>query len=251
MRHQLSAQLRLCTAFSAAIVATVGGAGTAAADLVDGPWDQFGDSHLDNDANGTGWAYDEILVNGHFETGDLSAWTIGNEAPAPEWAALSGSAGATAFGPADGGYFATPWTRGGWEARTASTLWQLADLPAEREDEALVRFEAYTAWDAIEFELDWFVSDDAGQLALLRSDDLGHYGERIGSGTDAYHQLLSIPEGATHALFRSRGVLTDGNWIDAGFDKASIVTARAIPEPTSVAVIAVAGALLATRRRRW
>ncbi|MEL7238370.1 MAG: hypothetical protein AAGK78_05865 [Planctomycetota bacterium] len=211
-------------------------------------------------SGGPTYTYTDILINGHFDQPDLFAWTnagsVGGGAAVPEWGSVSGSVGGVPFGSSDGTEFATPWTDGGgFDNGAQSLLTQLCTLPDVHTGNARVAFEAIWAYDAIRFDLEWFAAgayDDDGHpldLTSLGSVDMGSYGGVNGSGVDEYLEILAIPDGATHVRFNAIGELTDGSWLDAGFDQASIVLASPVPEPAG---LAAAGLLagLAMRRRR-
>ncbi len=243
---------------SSLLIALAASASVAAASPV--PWDDI-DRHIDqsednDDATVGGFAYGELLKNGTFDgqadAGTLNHWTpiVGD---GPAWDALDGSIGAFPFGPADGGYFATTWTGtdSDWTLGvTRSTLAQTAALPVHANAMARVRVDALTARDTVRFDIEWLADDGAGGLSPLSSIDLGTYGGLTGGSVDAVDRVLDVPAGATHVSFRAEAILTDGYWVDAGFDNASIVMAQPVPEPTSAGLAGVALLACAARRRR-
>ena len=217
------------------------------------PWDLF-DTSGDGGTAG-GFAYGELLKNGTFDLGDdrgtLNHWTplvdVG-----PDWAALDGTVGAFPFGPDAGDYFATTLTGGNssWPLGvTRSTLEQTVALPAHADAAVRVRVDAYTARDRVGFELVWLTDDATGGLVPLDAVDLGEYGGSNGGSLAQVDGVYDVPLGATHATFRSIARLTDGYWIDAGFDNASLLMAQPIPEPATAGVLALAAGALALRRR--
>ena len=238
---------RLAVAVGLAVAA--GPASLAAAGPV--PWGDFQDAWIGPNPPGPDnpFVYAESLGNGGFEAGGLAPWAVTTQHRANEWGVLQGSGGAVPFGPGDGSHFATPWTSGGgWSLGQTSVLTQSAALPAGHTGDALVRFEAVWAYDAIAFELTWL---DAAGAAVGPAVSLGTYGGRPGVGNDLFRQVLPVPADATGFAFTAAARLADGTWIDAGFDRASVVTARPVPEPGALAAAWVgAGALLAQRRRR-
>ncbi len=225
------------------------GAATLPSAGADVPWNRFEDAWLQSNGGHTGddnpFTYHEQLINGGFESGGLAGWRLVTALRPPEWHVVSGTVGQHPFGSSDGSYFATVWPTGGaWPAGSVSILDQQAGLSPTHTGEALVRFEAIWAYDAIAMELDWV--DASG--GLLERVELGDFGGRPGVGNEAYRQVVPIPAGATGFVFRGLAQLKDGSWIDSGFDHASVVIATPIPEPASGA--ALAAALLLLRRRR-
>ncbi len=225
---------------------------TTAATVI--PWENFQDEWVDSPtapAGGGGWAYDEILINGRFEAGNLAPWITANTTAGPAWRLASGTAGQFPFGPADNSNFATPWTTGSWPMGTTSSLEQLADLPMDRQGEALIRFEAITSWDRIRFEIDWLAELPGGGHSVVEHVNLGEYGGATGALNYEYESTHLVPISATHVNFRATGLLANGSWIDAGFDNASIVLAvTPVPEPTTVLLLAIAPLALLGRVRR-
>lgn len=215
-----------------------------------GVWDDF-----DNGTTGGGFDYDDILINGHFDN-DLVAWDqAGNPdhtSPAPLWDVGAGEIGGSPFGSSDGSKFASPWYGGGnWDLGTRSQLTQLCVLPTVHTGEARVTFEAIWAWDGIDFDLEWLAEDAAapGTFTSLGQVDMGQYGADESVDYATYLEFLTIPDGSTHLRFTATGVLANGTWIDAGFDRASIVLASTTPEPASLGTLGLVS-LLALRRRR-
>ena len=192
------------------------------------------------------FAYDEILRNGGFEANGLEFWDVVRPPASPTWKAQAGSGGSSPFGPADASTFATPWTTGGHALGTTSTLAQVGVLPPVHTGAALVRFEAFAAYDRIDLDLEWLDAAGGGLGAI----DLGSYGATPGLTRAFYEAAHAVPDGAAAVRFRATGVLTNGNWIDSGFDHASIVLARPVPEPAAAGTALAAGALALRRRRR-
>ena len=170
------------------------------------------------------------------------------------WPTNDDATGNTAlrFGPDAGDYFATTLTGGNssWPLGvTRSTLEQTVALPAHADAAVRVRVDAYTARDRVGFELVWLTDDATGGLVPLDAVDLGEYGGSNGGSLAQVGGVYDVPLGATHATFRSLARLTDGYWIDAGFDNASLLMAQPIPEPATAGVLALAAGALALRRR--
>jgi hypothetical protein len=191
--------------------------------------------------NASAYEYLELLQNGGFDAG-LDHWEQ-DLTVLPAWSAQSGPAGLFPFGPA-GDSFATPWTGGGHITPHSVSLWQSAVVPMGW-DEATLGGDAFAAWDAVELDVLWY--DNSG--TLLRQDSLGRVGDSAGGVAASPDLTVAVPTAATSVTFIGEAFLLDGNWIDAGFDNASIRLSRMIPEPTTAAVVSMATLVLLRRRR--
>jgi len=190
------------------------------------------------------WAYQELLVNGDFGTGDLFAWTFVGP---PAWQVSLGEVGLHPFGPGESNPFANALSSGRHPVGTTVDLWQTAMLPEGIDEELLFSFAALTAFDALHVRAEW-LDLAAAEPALVRSDDLGSFGRQQSAVRDDVALVLVRPAEATHVTFRATGELADGTWIDAGLDDASILAAVPVPEPAAAGVLAIAS-LVALRRR--
>jgi hypothetical protein len=218
----------------------------------DPDWSTFDDAWLTHppaDPAGVNYDYHEILRNGHFDTGDLTHW-VDRSVDAPDWITRPGVAGLNDFGPGGTNPFATPWTTGLHPMGAVSTLSQIGTLPGNATGSLLARFDAYTSFDRLDVHLDWLADDGLGGFVDLGTVPLGSFGDLPETRVDAYRNAHPIVEGATHVRFRAQGILTDGTWIDVGFDDASLVVASVVvPEPaTAGLLVLLAGGTLLRRR---
>ncbi len=188
--------------------------------------------------------YSELLINGDFETGDLTGWLFDGR---PAWQVSQGSVGQESFGPGGTNFFANTLSSGGFNTGQNVTLDQVVQLPAGIEDELLVSFKTFAAFDSIEVRLEWLELTPDG-LEVVSVDNFGTFGGVMQATDDDFMQVVNTPADATHFRFAATGTLGNGNWIDAGIDDASVLSATAVPEPAVMTL--VAGAALVLLRRR-
>ncbi len=191
------------------------------------------------------WEYHELLINGTFDTGDTQYWNSPATA-GPQWQVRTNPVGQGGLGRTNDA-FATALTSGSWDKGTTSVLQQTAALPADIAPQVKVSLDAFSFFDRLDVEIEWLV-DLGGILQTLSVDDIAMSGAVPTTSSDNISTVLTIPDTATHFTFRATGHLVDGSWLDAGFDNASVLAARSVPEPAVAGVLAMAS-LIALRRR--
>ncbi|MEM1011306.1 MAG: hypothetical protein AAGI46_03690 [Planctomycetota bacterium] len=193
---------------------------------------------------GPQFEYNDLLINGDFETGDLFGWNFNGF---PAWQVSQGQIGGDPFGPGGTNYFANTLSSGGFDNGQSVTLDQIVLLPAGIDDELLVSFRAFSAFDSIDVRLEWLELTPGG-FSVVDVEDFGTFGGIAAATNDEVMRTVVTPQNATHFRFAATGRLGDGNWIDAGLDDASVLAATPIPEP-AIATLLAGGGLVLLRRR--
>lgn len=190
----------------------------------------------------------ELLVNGDFETGDLTAWTQTAPGAPLEWGVVTGPVGGFGISSPDGSQFATPWAMGPNPAST--TLEQIADLtpylPYLINNQLTLHVDAIYSNDAISFYLDFL---DSSMASIIGPMSTPTFVDGPFPWTAEVNATLAMPVGTQYIAFGAIGMMNASTYTDAGFDNASL-TVGLVPEPATIALFAVGLAGLGAYRRR-
>lgn len=164
----------------------------------------------------------EILINGDFETGDLTGWSQSlPSAPSIEWGVTSGAAiGSYSLASSDGTRFASPWIEG--PNPSITTLFQIVDLNALQVDLTnTFTFGAEAIFAEDKISLGYQLFDSNQQLLFTNTLFSGSGG--TSPNTTRISQSFSFVTGTQYISFFATGELLSGSYIDSGFDRASIL----------------------------
>lgn len=194
----------------------------------------------------------EILLNGDFETGDLTGWTQATPVLPPiEWGVTTGAAiGAYSLVSSDNSHFASPWIEG--PNPLATTLIQVFDLTTLT-DELIGTFtfsaEAIYAEDRISLGYQLFDFD----AQPLHSELVFTGAGGTAPNSTPFSQSFSFVSGTRFISFFATAELLSGSYIDAGFDRASILVdvkpKATVPSPNGYSLLVLGFISLLISRR--